>query len=323
MIELRAEEDVAELRERLRALASEAGMGRVTAETIVNAASELAHNALRHAVDGTAHYERVERDGVPGIEIEVWDRGPGIADPTAAILGNGGSEKGLGMGLAAARRLADELDLDTRLHEGTRVRIRKFDRPVHAWPEFALFGRPHPDERISGDDGLILRVGPEVLFGVVDGLGHGQLARESSRRTVDALRAHAHADLRTLLRKAHEAARGTRGSAATVGRFGSLSGEFHVCGVGNVMAHLYSPVERRRQVLPRSGVLGGSSRPAVPHPTLLDRGRGDVLVVFSDGLTSATDVDRALLHKPAAVIAHQLVERFWRERDDATVLVVK
>ena len=99
--------------------------------------SELVTNALKFAGGGRMLVRLLPRPR-PGIEIEVGDDGPGIADVDAALV-DGYSEgrlveegeptfgrRGLGVGLGAVKRLTDEMSIDSRSGGGTRVNVRKW-----------------------------------------------------------------------------------------------------------------------------------------------------------------------------------------------------
>ena len=95
------------VREQVRAVAKDVGLGEADTERMAIAASELAQNQIDHAGRGVVRVGPVERDGVPGIEIVATDEGPGIADPAGAIEGTAPG-RGLGAGLASVRRMAEE-----------------------------------------------------------------------------------------------------------------------------------------------------------------------------------------------------------------------
>jgi serine/threonine-protein kinase RsbT len=104
-------------------------------ETII---AELARNALRYGGGGTVRLRCVQGKSLGtcglGLEIVVEDDGPGIAN-LVDVLANGRSSKstgsapgGLGVGLAAVRRLADEFEIESVAGRGTRVRACKWKR---------------------------------------------------------------------------------------------------------------------------------------------------------------------------------------------------
>ncbi len=100
------------------------------------AAAELSTNVAKFAGEGTLTLRRAAAPFV-GIEIEVVDRGAGIADLAAAER-DGFSEgaplgpdrarragQGLGLGLGTVRRMMDHVRIDSIPGQGTRVVARK------------------------------------------------------------------------------------------------------------------------------------------------------------------------------------------------------
>jgi anti-sigma regulatory factor (Ser/Thr protein kinase) len=158
-IPVRDEASVALVREAIRAEAAAIALERTRAESLVAAASEIAHNQIKHARGGEVLVRRIERAGTAGVEVLARDRGPGIADPTTALRGLvGAAGGGLGVGLSAVLRLADEVDFDVRRGEGTGIAARKFVTPTPR-REVAVLGRPLPGEPESGDDAVFARAG--------------------------------------------------------------------------------------------------------------------------------------------------------------------
>jgi serine/threonine-protein kinase RsbT len=113
--------------------AIDAGLDRATARAFALCAAELASNAARHGGGGTMLLRDIEEPR-PGIEIVCSDAGPGIADPAAA-LADGWSRgrprgpedprfDGLGAGLGAVVRLADELEIGRGNLGGALLRAR-------------------------------------------------------------------------------------------------------------------------------------------------------------------------------------------------------
>jgi anti-sigma regulatory factor (Ser/Thr protein kinase) len=310
------------VRERVREEATALGLPSTVTGSLVNVSSELTRNQLSHARRGEVAVRSIRRGEVPGLEIIAADRGEGITSPTNALLGPPRSTKSLGVGLAAVLELADEVDVDVRLGEGTCVWARKFAEPVAKQRQVGIFGRPFPGERESGDHAGFVRSGDSLLVGVVDGLGHGAPAREASNLAVRTMRAHAAAPLAELLDAIHHAIADTRGAVMAVSRFTDREHTDTAC-VGNVSVHLNGPQLARRVSGP-SFVLGapGPVRRIATESCLV--GSWDALVVFTDGLSTRADAgDLALLREHPIVIAHQLTERFGRTTDDALVLVVR
>ena len=125
------EEDIVLARQEGRALAKTLGFGLVDQSRIATAISELARNVVRHAGRGEVTLRPLvapDGSGRRGLEVEVADTGPGIADPEAAMRDGFTSGGGLGMGLPGAKRLMDEFSLISAPGRGTAVTARKWQR---------------------------------------------------------------------------------------------------------------------------------------------------------------------------------------------------
>ncbi len=316
------EASVALAREEVRRVGAELALEPTSIAAMAIVASELGHNHLCHARRGAIVVRRIERNQVRGIEVTAADRGGGIIDPTAALEGSQGpSEGSLGNGLAGVRRLSDEMDVDIRLGEGTCIRARKFASPLPRG-EVAVFGRPCSGETVSGDDAVFIRQDGLLVVGLADGLGHGPLARAASARAVREIRQHPELAPPLLFAGCDDALAQTRGAVMTLVRIDP--NELEHTGVGNVGAHLYRRAGGSRRFACIAGVIGvPDQRRAKPLRERTPFSAGDVVVMFSDGLSSRLDLSAQLqlLRQHPIVIAHYLVNSGGRLDDDATVLV--
>jgi anti-sigma regulatory factor (Ser/Thr protein kinase) len=313
---------VALVREALRRLGTTLGLPVPRSEALISAASELGHNQLAHGYRGWMAVSGISRDGVAGLEVVAFDGGKGIADPTVALRGEPRATGSLGVGLSAAYRLADEMDFDVRLGEGTYAAARKFAVPLPR-TEVAIFGRPIAGERESGDDAAFVRREDTLLVAVADGLGHGPEAREASARAMARVRGRGERDLVALLDACDEELHGTRGAVMAAAYFDRKAREITHAAAGNISSHLYRAKASSRFVSV-SRVLGAR---AAQVPRLIVQSESldprPLLVMFSDGVSSRADLteDLELLRQPPLVIAHQVLVRHGRTTDDALVLV--
>jgi len=124
-LEIRDSGDVVRVRQRVRALAVEAGLSLVDQTKVVTAASELARNTLDYGGGGVATLEVVE--GLRrGVRLTFTDQGPGIADIQAALRDGFTTGNGLGLGLGGAKRLSSEFSIESVPGQGTRVSITRW-----------------------------------------------------------------------------------------------------------------------------------------------------------------------------------------------------
>jgi len=123
---IRSEMDVRRVVLEATRYAQQAGFDETPSRMIATAVSELVRNILKYAGSGEVRLRGIERPSGRGIEIEVSDFGPGIADPDAAMSDHFSSGGTLGLGLPGVKRMMDEFTLDSAPGKGTRVTTRKW-----------------------------------------------------------------------------------------------------------------------------------------------------------------------------------------------------
>ncbi len=118
------EPDIAEAVRCARHVAQALGFSTVNAYYVATAASELASNVFIHAGGGVFTVRTLANEA--GVELVTHDQGPGIADLEQAMQEGFSTAGGLGCGLSGVKRLMDELEIDSRVGQGTQVRTRKW-----------------------------------------------------------------------------------------------------------------------------------------------------------------------------------------------------
>lgn len=121
--------DLIRVRQALRAVADQAGLGLVDSTKLITAGSELTRNILTYAADGagTLRVEQVHARGSSGVRAVFSDQGPGIADVDAALTDGFSTGGSMGLGLPGSKRLVDELTIETS-PAGTTVTVVKWGR---------------------------------------------------------------------------------------------------------------------------------------------------------------------------------------------------
>ena len=123
---VRSDSDVVIVRQRVRALATEAGFSLVDQTKIVTAASELARNVLVHGGGGSVLLTAVNNGSRKGLKLTFEDQGPGIADVSLAMRDGYSTAGGLGLGLSGAKRLSNDFEISSTVGKGTRVTIARW-----------------------------------------------------------------------------------------------------------------------------------------------------------------------------------------------------
>ncbi len=130
-LEIRSEHDILAARQRGRELAEEAGFTGGDLTLVATAISEVARNIVEYAGRGEIELNLVAQGPNAGVIVVARDDGPGISDVALAMQDGYSTSGSLGLGLPGARRLMDELEIDSRPGDGTTVTMRKW---VHAPP---------------------------------------------------------------------------------------------------------------------------------------------------------------------------------------------
>src|ERR1700739_2515958 len=85
--------------------------------------------------------------------------------------------------------------------------------------EWAMAGAAAQGQAQSGDRHLIAELGGGLLFGVVDAIGHGNVASTVADSAVRALREAGEEPLEVLVQRCHERLKGTRGAVLALAWF--------------------------------------------------------------------------------------------------------
>lgn len=307
-----------------------AGLGFAPTECkeVALAAQELASNLLRHAGDGEMQLHCLTEMERVGIEIVAKDSGPGIPHVEQAIADGFSTAGGPGNGLGAVNRLMDSLEFYPRAPSGLLVLCRRWLRPSGSWCsvrrlELGAATRAYHLQPENGD-ALVVRQWPEhALTGVIDGLGHGQFAHRAAQAARHYIEHHFDQPLESIFRGVGRACRATRGVVMALARFDLKRQTVNVATLGNIEVRLLGGAKPLYPVA-RRGIVGLAS---APEPTLTEFRwtASSMLIMHSDGVRSAWERDAFAQPENAtpAAIAHQLLQRYGRPDDDATVVVAK
>ncbi|HSI85757.1 MAG: ATP-binding protein [Candidatus Methylacidiphilales bacterium] len=122
-IQIRSERDVVLCRQRARQIARMLGFDEQDQVRIATTISELTRNVYQYAKRGKLDFscDTYNRSLITVIS----DQGPGIPHLNSILRGDYVSETGLGVGLAGARRLMDNFEIETKPGNGTTITIGK------------------------------------------------------------------------------------------------------------------------------------------------------------------------------------------------------
>jgi anti-sigma regulatory factor (Ser/Thr protein kinase) len=325
-LEVRDSSQVSDARRRVERLAKAMEFPSSDAGRAAIAVSELASNLARHGQRGEILLRRLQDGSAVGLEILSLDFGPGMANLQESLRDGHSTAGSKGIGLGAVRRLASFFDIYTRPDWGTAVLAGFWPGPSpdHNRPlPVGGVAVPLRGEESSGDAWAFRLRDHGFTLLVVDGLGHGAVAATASREALRAFAAWSRGlSAARILEHVSVALRPTRGATAAVAEVDLLNGTMNYAGIGNIRSLLYSPGPSR-SLVSMDGILGHNVREvrqfSYPWPSQA------VLVMATDGLDTRWDLSDypGLASHHPSLIAGVLFRGHRRERDDATVVVVK
>jgi anti-sigma regulatory factor (Ser/Thr protein kinase) len=297
------------------------GMDQTRAGELALLATEASRNVLLHGGGGQVILSGLNDGGNPLAHIVAIDRGPGIAD-VARAMSDGYSTAGtMGGGLGAMKRMASEFEIFTG-NKGTIVLVGVGD--VQPASDFKIAGMavPHPGERVCGDGWFCHREEDRTVALLADGLGHGWGAAEAAHEAITTFQKNVHLSPGALLGTIHDALRKTRGAVAGVVEIRPRQGKATYSGIGNISAVLINGGSSKNLVS-HNGTLGATVSRIQEFP--FDWTPGAMVVLHSDGVQTRWDLASypGLAARHPAVIGGALLRDFRRQRDDASVIVIK
>ncbi len=312
---------VGEARRRGLLLADRLGFDAVRSGEFGLLITEAARNVLIHGGGGQAILLGTKNGHNPVGRILAMDNGPGILD-MAKAMGDGYSTAGtMGNGMGAMKRIASSLEIFTG-RTGTIVLLELGSESKQGGMLVAGMAIPYPGERLCGDGWAYHQTPERTMILLVDGLGHGAAAAEAADEALEIFRKRLEYPPAEILSFVHEGLRKTRGAVAAVTEILPGRKVLNYAAVGNTSASLLSK-QTSRSLVSHSGTLGLAA--AKIQEFQVDWPADAILVMHSDGVQSRWDLSSysGLLARHPALIGAAILKDFRRQRDDASVVVVK
>jgi anti-sigma regulatory factor (Ser/Thr protein kinase) len=285
--------------------------------------TEAARNAVVYGGGGQLVLTGSKLRDVARMDILALDHGPGIPDLTRAFQDGYSTGGTPGTGLGAIRRMAEAFDVFTG-PKGTALfaRITQASSPHKHSMELAGIAVPVHGETACGDNIAWAIKDERYTVLVTDGLGHGIGAAEAADEAVRIFHAYSDESPASVVTRLHDALKKTRGAVAAMAEIRPLAGTLVYAGVGNISGSILSNT-MSRSLVSHNGTLGHVMSRVQEFK--VEWPRDGVLIMHSDGLHSRWDLFQypGILARQPALIAGVLLRDFRRERDDASVLVVK
>lgn len=315
------ESSVGEARRKALLVAQRLEFGETRSGELALLATEVSRNVLIHGGGGQVAISAMREDSRPVARILAMDQGGGIANMAEAMADGYSTAGTMGGGMGAMKRMATSMEVFTG-RRGTIVLLEVGGGTKDQGLRIAGLVVPYPGERFCGDAWMFHRGDERTVVLLTDGLGHGRDAAEAAQEAVATFQKRCESSPADILGYVHDSLKKTRGAVAGVAEIRPRQGVLTFAGIGNISA---------------SVVTGGASRSLVSHNGTLGMVTAriqefqtawtadSILVLHSDGVQSKWDLQSysGLVMRHPAIIGAALLRDFRRQRDDASVVVVK
>ncbi|MGC4038653.1 MAG: serine/threonine protein kinase [Chitinophagaceae bacterium] len=315
------------LKKDIHALATRAGFKSTRLGECDIVISELAGNLVKHADEGLMLAKAIQHKGVNGIEVICIDNGPGMNDVKGMMVDGMSTKNTLGHGLGAIRRLSDFFQVYSQKEWGTIMVTRLFEEKIKVSSTDSLATHtiivPKHGETECGDAFFYKSDDATIQFFLADGLGHGHDAAEAVKVAGNAFIICPENDGPSIIRYISQSSRKTRGLVGTVVVFDKNAGKWAICGVGNIMTKLASPLNSKNY-MSYNGIIG-LNLPNTINAMEVTFEKDQLLIMCSDGIKSRWDVSKypGLFRNDLSMMSATIFKDFNRNTDDTSVAVCK
>ncbi|MFD2740594.1 ATP-binding protein [Sulfitobacter aestuarii] len=324
-IEIDDRSAVAVVRRLARRLGSDIGLSEVRLDELAIVASEATTNILRYATRGRALIDVTRTADAVRVVMIFTDRGPGIGDVDRMFQDGESSTDSAGLGLGAIRRLSDTFDIFSSAENGTTIACSFMAEGAALDCGVDAVGLRvcHPNETVCGDDYLLQQSRRATHILLCDGLGHGA---EAAKASDEVMRAAGEAGISAapggIMEQVTEALVGKRGAVAAILQIAQPEMVMSYAGLGNIST-LWISAESTKRMAVRDGRIG--ARTTRGYEETGELSAGDMIIMHSDGLKTLREahIPPGLLKKTPLLIAGFFLDRAFRGRDDASIVVAR
>jgi anti-sigma regulatory factor (Ser/Thr protein kinase)/serine/threonine protein phosphatase PrpC len=334
------ESDVGTCRRKGTSLAMQMGFNEVKSGEIAIVISELVTNVLQHG-GGKGRiviYQIEDQEKQKAIEIWCCDAGDGIANIQQSLQDGFTEKNSLGIGMGTIRRFSDEMEINPEIspllkeslysdahNYGHCIRILK-RLPGKKWIGMnrkltvGAASRCHAGETLNGDAFLVIHLSATLtVAAVIDGLGHGKEANLASELIKENILLNPDLPPDNLISHIHNSVRGTRGAVMSVARINTETNKLSFSGIGNIESFVVTN-KKKKTLLSFGGIVGHNIR--TPKIFEYDFEPGDVLCMFSDGITTRWKSEDIDWGAPPQKNTELIINEYSRINDDATILII-
>ncbi|WP_010529418.1 SpoIIE family protein phosphatase [Lentibacillus jeotgali] len=182
----------------------------------------------------------------------------------------------------------------------------------HNKVETAVFQKAKKNRYYCGDSYFYTETENEYICALADGLGSGELAKESSEVVIGVIKDNIDATVEQLIKECNQKLSGKRGAVIGILRIDFRAHQYTFSSIGNIGVLAINENGRKKRNIPNTGYLAGYHRPFKVVTDGLEHAARFIL--FSDGVTDKDLSQWFLLNKDV----YQVVQMFADYTDSVT-----
>lgn len=185
--------------------------------------------------------------------------------------------------------------------------------------QLSVFQKAKKGNYYCGDSYFYKETDEAFVCALADGLGSGELARESSKAVMNVIEENPVLTVEALVKKCNEVLTGKRGVVLGILRIDFKTETYSYSSIGNIGVITIGPDGKRNRSIPLAGYLAG-----YPRELRVTRGKvheGMVFLMFSDGVNDRRLSKQRTSTRNVHLITEQYKQLYGQTRDDDTTLI--
>ncbi|SEQ78118.1 serine phosphatase [Virgibacillus subterraneus] len=189
--------------------------------------------------------------------------------------------------------------------------------------EVAIFQKAKKGQYYCGDSYFYTETENEFVCVLADGLGSGELAKESSQIVIDIIKSNIHTTVEQLIKKSNQQLTGKRGAVIGIVKIEFHTRSYSFSSIGNIGMLTITENGKKKRNIPNSGFLAGYHRPFKVVTGRLEPKMN--LIIFSDGVSEAELSQRFLLNKDVNQVTNAYANHIegTARSDDTTLIAIR
>ncbi|SDR06519.1 SpoIIE family protein phosphatase [Virgibacillus salinus] len=189
--------------------------------------------------------------------------------------------------------------------------------------EVAIFQKAKKGQYYCGDSYFYTETENEFVCVLADGLGSGELAKESSQIVIDIIKSNIHTTVEQLIKKSNQQLTGKRGAVIGIVKIEFHTRSYSFSSIGNIGMLTITENGKKKRNIPNAGFLAGYHRPFKVVTGRLEPKMN--LIIFSDGVSDAELSQRFLLNKDVNQVTNAYANHIegTARSDDTTLIAIR